>query len=1174
MKKNLLTAFLYLIAVLCLEAQNIFLQEDFSTSSGSTPPAGWTVQTATGDPAIDVWRFDNPGRRSPAEPIAGKFACFDSDKLSNNTQAEIVYLISPEFNATSNEPIILKFDQYFLAGYEANCIVEVFDGTSWISIYSNNLSSDNPQKSAFDITSIVHNKTNVRVRFKWTGNYGWYWIVDNVVVYSQSPSEQLFQENSIFDFAGVTHGSGVWGDFDNDGDLDFIVAGYNQTYDTLPIIYRNNSDGSFSEAMVSLPENSQAYVKAGWKDFDNDGLLDLIIKNLYKTTVFYNDDENNFTKTVDLAQQDNGLSSFELGDFNNDGASDISLIGFNSRFAGVFRNKGYDFSFQKDINLIQLHSGSILSCDYNNDGDLDLLLTGTEPYGSVISKLYKNDSLSFNDAAVYFAGIMHGALAWGDYDNDGNPDLFITGEINNAGDKFSGLYHNYGNSNFTEESKGIFNKVSNGSANWGDFNNDGLIDILLTGSNSAKIYENTGNGSFLERSDIILDNVSESSGEWGDYDNDGDLDILITGYNNHIGITSIYTNNNLKKNSKPTVPDGVSAILKDKKLRISWNKASDNETPAPGLTYNLRIGTTPGGSEILSPASLPSGRLTVPDFGNTWHNTSWVIDLSGYSPLPEKIYYAVQTVDNGFLGSDWSPEKSEISNFVADFSPYQACQAAKIRFQNQSFSVQYPITACKWQFNEDGKITVSTEENPVYTFSTSGMHQVSLTITNANNETISFSRNIEVIASPDANFSADPVCHGTPTVFKNNSQTNGLTITSWEWDLGDKQISSLQNPTDHFYAQPGSYFVKLKVTSQNGCSDTISKKIVVGEHPVVILSANGPLEFCSGNNVKLSVGKKDTYLYQWKISDTPITDSTSSKMTVFKSGEYSVTVNNSVANCISNSPKTSIIVTDKPGNPVIQNISDVSGICEGGSTAVDFQLQQSSSLYTYQWKRDGTPIDNATGTSLSKVSYSGNYTVSASVRGCSSESDPITLNFIKSPVKPIIHVQGPVVWYMAASNDSAVMYKWYRNDALIEGSDRYIYMANKTMGTYKVSIANKAGCVTMSDEVTIPVSKGQMTKFSIPADFLRAENIDPFVNLKIYPNPTPGMFTVEMDNNIYGELVIDIFNQGGSKILNIKFEKTTSHFRSQVDLSGQAKGMYVLNFILSKYFATRKLLVE
>ena len=70
------------------------------------------------------------------------------------------------------------------------------------------------------------------------------------------------------------------------------------------------------------------------------------------------------------------------------------------------------------------------------------------------------------------------------------------------------------------------------------------------------------------------------------------------------------------------------------------------------------------------------------------------------------------------------------------------------------------------------------------------------------------------------------------------------------------------------------------------------------------------------------------------------------------------------------------------------------------------------------------------------------------------------------------------------------------------------------------------------------------------------------------------MFIIEMYNNIFGDLFIDIFTQNGSKTLNIKFEKTTEHFSSQIDLSGQAKGMYLINLTIDKFKATRKILVE
>ena len=65
-----------------------------------------------------------------------------------------------------------------------------------------------------------------------------------------------------------------------------------------------------------------------------------------------------------------------------------------------------------------------------------------------------------------------------------------------------------------------------------------------------------------------------------------------------------------------------------------------------------------------------------------------------------------------------------------------------------------------------------------------------------------------------------------------------------------------------------------------------------------------------------------------------------------------------------------------------------------------------------------------------------------------------------------------------------------------------------------------------------------------------------------------------MNNNVFGELIIDIFTQNGSKILNIKFEKTTECFSSQIDLSGQSSGLYILNLSLDKFRAVRKVLVE
>jgi hypothetical protein len=64
-----------------------------------------------------------------------------------------------------------------------------------------------------------------------------------------------------------------------------------------------------------------------------------------------------------------------------------------------------------------------------------------------------------------------------------------------------------------------------------------------------------------------------------------------------------------------------------------------------------------------------------------------------------------------------------------------------------------------------------------------------------------------------------------------------------------------------------------------------------------------------------------------------------------------------------------------------------------------------------------------------------------------------------------------------------------------------------------------------------------------------------------------------MNNQVYGELNIAIFSDEARKILNIKFEKTTQHFSSQIDLSGQNEGTYLIKLMIDKYVASRKLIV-
>ena len=139
---------------------------------------------------------------------------------------------------------------------------------------------------------------------------------------------------------------------------------------------------------------------------------------------------------------------------------------------------------------------------------------------------------------------MGSGAAWGDYDNDGNVDLYIVniaGPLtlseaerarSPAGNK---LYHNKGNGTFTDvtDSSGVgFRGIGMGAA-WGDFDNDGYLDLVVTSYRRLVLYRNNGNGTFSDvagQARLSKFDGFWTAASWADYDRDGNLDLYICGY--------------------------------------------------------------------------------------------------------------------------------------------------------------------------------------------------------------------------------------------------------------------------------------------------------------------------------------------------------------------------------------------------------------------------------------------------------------------------------------------------------------------------------------------------------------------------------------------------------------------------------------------------------------------
>jgi uncharacterized repeat protein (TIGR01451 family) len=349
--------------------------------------------------------------------------------------------------------------------------------------------------------------------------------------------------------AGVADGSVAWGDYDNDGDVDFLLTGRNIAGSRLSRVYRNNGAGAsphFTDINAGLPGVDESAV--AWGDYDNDGDLDILLTGrdagLDPVTKLYRNDGGGTFTDVATTLRGGGRGSVDWGDYDNDGDLDVLITGIcgggGTGCAEIYRNDRASGFTDINAGLPPMTAGSLAWGDYDNDGDLDVLLASAN-----YSEVFRNDGGgSFTDIDAGLPGVDESSVAWGDYNRDGDLDILLTGDRGSFPDyqPVSRVYRNDGGGAFTNIAAGLTG-VREGSVAWGDYDNDGDLDVLLTGSTGdgrvAKVYRNdagtfTSFGAGLAR--------AKGPAAWGDYDNDGDLDILLTGSTASLHVSNVYRN--------------------------------------------------------------------------------------------------------------------------------------------------------------------------------------------------------------------------------------------------------------------------------------------------------------------------------------------------------------------------------------------------------------------------------------------------------------------------------------------------------------------------------------------------------------------------------------------------------------------------------------------------------
>jgi len=421
-------------------------------------------------------------------------------------------------------------------------------------------------------------------------------------------------------FRGVSPGHAFWGDHDNDGDLDVLISGIDSTHDCFTDIYTNMGSGVFIRSQLE-PSYS---VADGWYDYDGDGALDIVYS--YGTRVYTASEHAADIGDID---QDGDLDRIRMTSECTDAPfdpGDPGSWGSQSciRYLALIRNGiegtgGTDYLGGQMGEALYTHPRFI---DFDDDGDLDIHFgfykyvpagyTGyvwREATLTTLSNIMRNEGATFSLLDSTGLSFVSGCSAWGDFDNDGYPDVVLGG---------------YGR---TSEGEGP------------------AVYTLL--------HRNNGNGTFSTLSAQFI-GLREASLAWGNYDGDSDLDLVVMGQDtNGVLMTRLYRGEQSRANWLPAPPTGLRSDVVGESVILSWNASTDRETQSSGLGYNVRVGTTPGGCEIVAPHAASNGLRRIAGRGNAGQQLHWTIRNL---PAGVTIYWSVQAIDQSYQGSVFAPE--------------------------------------------------------------------------------------------------------------------------------------------------------------------------------------------------------------------------------------------------------------------------------------------------------------------------------------------------------------------------------------------------------------------------------------------------------------------------------------------------------------------------------------
>lgn len=331
---------------------------------------------------------------------------------------------------------------------------------------------------------------------------------------------------------------------------------------------------------------------------------------------------------------------------------------------------------------------------------------------------------------------------------------------------------------------------------------------------------------------------------------------------------------------------------------------------------------------------------TIP-FGTMTHHWDFGDNVTSDSLSPTHAFtsigiYDVMLTSTSDAGCVNSITKSVIvhPNPTAAFVATEVCEGNTTEFTNLS-SVASGVLTYEWDFGDSFN---SVDEDPSHPYADGGDYDVVLEVTSDAGCRDAKTRTVSVFSKPDVSFTSNSVCNGGTVNFTNTTTVSGGNVLFNIWNFGDGANSFDDNPS-HDYASHGTYSVKLFVQSEEGCSDSLLQAVIVFRNPNVLITHDGPLAFCDGEEVTLAALPfpiTNSYTYSWSTGETD------SSIAVTTSGTFCVTVTDQNG-CLDDTCEAVTVWS----LPVVAAVADTDVISKGYAT----QLTATGGV-SYQWSAD------------------------------------------------------------------------------------------------------------------------------------------------------------------------------------------------------------------------------